>query len=330
VNDVSNKNPRKDTDSPWKEVIDLFFKDFLSLCYPEIFKDIVWEKGYEFLDKELQTINKKTLIRKKIVDKLIKVWQKSGKEAWVLLHLEIQGQKDINFSERMFTYYYRLFDRYHVPISSIAILIDDNAKWYPYYYENSLWCTKIHYHFNVIKVLDYKNKHKQLELSKNPFAMILLTQLTALETKKKNEHLRLESKINLTRQLYEKGWTKKQIFGLYKFLDWMIQLPKNLVLEYEQQLHQIEEDKQMPYITSLEKLGLERGLQQGLQQGLEQGKQEGVLEGEINILSRQLKRKFSPLSTNYQQRLKSADAQTLMRWAERILEAKTLEDVFQD
>jgi hypothetical protein len=33
----------------------------------------------------------------------------------------------------------------------------------------------------------------------------------------------------------------------------------------------LEEDKQMPYVTTGERIGLERGLERGLEQGLEQG-----------------------------------------------------------
>lgn len=86
--------------------------------------DIDWEKGYIFLDKELYTITKDAAASTRTVDKLVKVFKKGGEEIWVLVHIEIQGKAEDRFSKQMYTYQYRLFNRYRVPIASIAILID--------------------------------------------------------------------------------------------------------------------------------------------------------------------------------------------------------------
>jgi len=45
-----------DYDSPWKEIIEQFFPEFIAFFFPHIFADIDWSRGYEFLDKELQKI----------------------------------------------------------------------------------------------------------------------------------------------------------------------------------------------------------------------------------------------------------------------------------
>ncbi len=51
-------------------------------------------------------------------------------------------------------------------------------------------------------------------------------------------------------------------------------------------------------------------------------------EGEAAILKRQLQRRFGELHSTYAQRIAQADAQTLLHWGENILDAKTLDDVF--
>jgi len=38
--------------------------------------------------------------------------------------IEVQGRRDSDFAKRMFTYNYRLFDRYARPIASLAVLAD--------------------------------------------------------------------------------------------------------------------------------------------------------------------------------------------------------------
>jgi len=47
---------RSDYDSPWKEIIEQFFPEFIAFFFPHIYNDIDWSRGYEFLDKELQKI----------------------------------------------------------------------------------------------------------------------------------------------------------------------------------------------------------------------------------------------------------------------------------
>ena len=45
-----------DYDSPWKEMLEGYFPDFMAFFFPEAYEDIDWVRGYESLDKELQQI----------------------------------------------------------------------------------------------------------------------------------------------------------------------------------------------------------------------------------------------------------------------------------
>lgn len=56
-------------------------------------------------------------------------------------------------------------------------------------------------------------------------------------------------------------------------VNWSIKLPKELELRYKAKIHQLEEEKKVSYITSIERLSKEEGLQQGLHQGREEGRQ---------------------------------------------------------
>ena len=75
--------------------------------------------------------------------------------------------------------------------------------------------------------------------------------------------------------------------------------------------------------------GREQGLEQGIKQGLEAGRQEGIGLGEARVLLRQLTLKFGPLPQAVRARVESADADTLLLWSDRILSAKTLDEVLQ-
>jgi len=62
-------------------------------------------------------------------------------------------------------------------------------------------------------------------------------------------------------------------------------------------------------------------------QGMQQGMQKGVQQGEALILVRQLKIKFGELPEERRLQIESADTQTLLEWSERVLTAKSLEEV---
>ena len=62
----------------------------------------------------------------------------------------------------------------------------------------------------------------------------------------------------------------------------------------------------------------------------EEGRQEGHQEGEARLLLRQLRLKFGPLEPALEERVRSADADRLLEWGDRILTAESLQEVFRD
>jgi predicted transposase YdaD len=67
-------------------------------------------------------------------------------------------------------------------------------------------------------------------------------------------------------------------------------------------------------------------------EGRMEGRTEGRTEGRNAILSRLLSKRFGldVLDIRMQERLRNASPEQLDRWAERILDAKTVEDVFDE
>nr|VFK54579.1 MAG: protein of unknown function (DUF4351) [Candidatus Kentron sp. TUN]VFK57607.1 MAG: protein of unknown function (DUF4351) [Candidatus Kentron sp. TUN] len=57
-------------------------------------------------------------------------------------------------------------------------------------------------------------------------------------------------------------------------------------------------------------------------------RQEGMLEGEAKLLIRQLSRRFQPLPEEITERVYGADPNTIEIWADRVLDAKSLDDIF--
>ena len=109
-----------DYDSPWKELLDNFFEEFMRFFFPDAYACIDWARGYEFLDKELQAITADAAIGRRTVDKLVKVWLFDGREAWAMIHCEVQGEREDVFEERIYIYRNRIRERYHAPVASFG------------------------------------------------------------------------------------------------------------------------------------------------------------------------------------------------------------------
>jgi len=76
------------------------------------------------------------------------------------------------------------------------------------------------------------------------------------------------------------------------------------------------------------KSGVEQGIKQGIELGIEQGFARGRKEAVAGVLERQLEIRFGPLSKTVLKRLSRASPDKLAKWAEALIDARTLKDVF--
>ena len=59
-----------------------------------------------------------------------------------------------------------------------------------------------------------------------------------------------------------------------------------------------------------------------------EGEQNGLVKGEAALLLRLMERKFKPLPESARKRVAEADAETLLVWGERLLDANTLDEIW--
>jgi len=256
-----------DYDSPWKDILERYLADFLAFFFPQAHTEIDWAVGYTFLDKELLAVMRDAELGRRLADKLIQVWRRDGEESWVLIHIEVQSQDESNFAERMFVYHYRLFDRYHRQIVSLAVLSDERDSWRPETFGYDLWGCELHFRFPTVKLLDYRTAWATLEASHNPFATVVMAHLTAQETRR-DVNARAQAKFALIRRLYELGYSRVAVIDLFHFIDWVMRLPDDLDAAVWRQIQQLEEEKNVTYITSVERIGREAGRAEGLIDGI--------------------------------------------------------------
>ncbi len=272
----SPERERADYDGTWKQVIEVFLADFLELFFPAVRALIDWSRPPAALDAELQQIFPASETGRRYADKLFKAWLIDGREVWVLIHIEVQSQEDPDFAERMYVYHYRLFDRYRRPVVSLAVLGDENASWRPQAYRSDIGGCRLQLEFPTAKLLDYDEA--TLRASRNPCAVVTAAHLRAKRTTGRALE-RQQGKIQIARELFHRGYSRKEIVQLLQAIDRLLALPAALQAGFEAELRAIQEEVAMPILMELEERALERGREEGLQTGREEGLQTGREEG---------------------------------------------------
>jgi Domain of unknown function (DUF4351) len=304
---------RPDQDSPWKDILRQYFPEAIAFFFPATAAWIDWNKPVTFLDKEFQQIAIDAKIGRRYADQLVKVWRKNGKELYLLLHLEVQAKPEAIFPERMLIYNQRIFNLFHHPAISLAILCDNNPKWRPNRYEFTAPGTRLSFEFDTAKLLDYRQRWDELEQSPNPFAIVVMAHLKAQATKK-DLRSRKTSKFQLVRRLYERGYDRRDIRNLFKFIDWVMILPESLDQEFWSDLQNYEEERRMPYITSVERIGYERGRKE-------------AEAAERSLVLRQLIRKVGTLPPTLQTQVEALSLPQVEELGEALLDFAQLADL---
>lgn len=119
------------------------------------------------------------------------------------------------------------------------------------------------------------------------------------------------------RILCERNWDRQRIMSLMAVIDWLMTLQPQLAERFRHEWKQYEEEKKVPYEISFLKAEREEGIQQGMQQA------------HAGMLLHQMNNKYGPQAVeSCRQKVEQADSQTLLTWAERILTADTIDEVF--
>ncbi len=199
----------------------------------------------------------------------------------------------------MFIYFYRLFDRFTRQVVSLAILGDQRAGWRPTAYAMDLWGCALRFSYPIVKLDDYRARRAELEASLNPFATVVLAHLAAQDNQANAPRCQVV-KLALTRRLLIRAATAGSAYSACTAsLIGCWELPDALEQAFWQDVQEIEEERAMPYLTTIER----RGLEQGREQGLEQGKRAA--------LRRIAVARFGALSPALEERIAQADSAAL-------------------
>jgi hypothetical protein len=331
---------RRPFDEPWKRIIEALFADFVAMFLPEAHAEIDWSLPAKFLDKELARIARGARGGRRTADKLAEVQLRSGEEAWVLVHVEVQAQRDESFARRMFRYHLRIFDHFDREPVSLAILADPSAAWRPDSYGYGRWGTSMRLRFPVVKLADWSDHIEDLASSDNPFGIAVAAHLAALATAKRDA-TRYAQRLRLYRAVRRKGLSEEKAGALLTFMDWVLDLPEDLDDRFWNEVSVEEESEPMRYMTRMEERAEERGKSLGVEEGrslgVEEGRSLGVEEGKaLGILVGKaagmresllfvLEGKFGPIPADVRDRLERIDdTERLGALIGRVLDATDL------
>ena len=300
----------------------------MGLLWPVLHARINWAQAPVFRDKELQAVLRSARRGRRHVDKLVSVRLLNGQDSLLMIHVEVQAGHEAAFPQRMYTYYTRLYEKHpEDPLVSLAVLSDapapagqgdsDHDEVVHLSHHVQFWGCSLRFTFPVVYLEGWRARLGELnrQAAANPFAVVILAQLEANATRADGQ--RLLRKIELVRGLYHWGYQRDNVIRLFRIIDAMMALPEALEPAFEDAILQLEEETQMSYVTSIERVRLRRE------------REEGKAEGFAALLSSQITRKFGILPDWAKVRLVAADEATLNRWAGEILDAQCIEDVFK-
>jgi len=257
---------RHDLDLAWKEALTGFLPQFLELFLPQVHRDIDWSHAPEFLESELRSLHRGFKGRRRHADLVVRVHLRSGGLALVVLHFEIQSQRDDDLPLRTRIYNGRLFDRHRCPVYSLLILGDASPSFRPSIYQSRIWDFCVTLEFPVLKLLDWKPRRAELEASGNPFALVVATHLAVLETRP-DQPDRVARALRLCRLMATHGFSEDQVYGLFRILEAMMPMTDVLNQDFEAGVALLEEELDVTLITRSELKGIKKGREEGREEG---------------------------------------------------------------
>jgi len=263
----------KKDDALWKGILEDVFDDFLLFMFEEKAEVFDFERPFEFLNKELAQIYPvdENVAYPKYVDKLVKVFTKQGKEEWILVHVEVQGYNDPDFAERMFTYFYRILDKFKKRVTCVALFTGNEKLAVTNQYDYAFLGTENHFRYNAYSIID--QDIDELSKNSNPFALVVQTALIALQKGRLGEEHVLQLYNNIARRLLHANIPPLKTRAIINFLKYYVSFEnKENITKFEQEINSLTNNK---FTMGIEELLLDRAERRGREEGRKEGREEG-------------------------------------------------------
>ncbi len=131
-----------------------------------------------------------------------------------------------------------------------------------------------------------------------------------VETKGDNEQ-RYRWKLILIKRLYRQGYAKADVIRLFAFIDWVMSLPADMEKGLWTEIQKFEEETKMEYVTSVERIGIEKGME----------------KGSLNLLCRLIAKRFKTGSESLPPIFTGLRAEDIEDLGERFLDAESVDEI---
>ncbi len=271
-----------DHDRLFKDLLTLFFFDFLALFFPRL-AALIDPDSIEFLPQEVYTGLAEG--DKFVVDVLVKArWKNAARgAAFFLIHVENQSTAPRSFLERFFRYHLALLNKHRVPVYPIVLYTHDRPRHrLPNVYRTSFPDGEV-LRFTCRSVQLNRLPWRRFVQSNNPVASALMAKMKIAPKD------RARVKFECLRLMLTLKPDPKRLRLIQVFLDTYLRLtPKEeVVLMRTLELkglkpHEIE--KTIDYASSWDR-GVAHGRQEGRQEGLQDGAREELRATLLAMLS---------------------------------------------
>ena len=324
-------------DQLFKELLQGFLSDFMELFFPDVHKRLNFFK-ITFLDKEVFTDFPTG--ERRYPDVVAQIETTDGEIEFILLHIEVQTERDREVPFRMFEYYITLHLRYRQPIFPIVLYLAPGTKGmtrevYSKHLFGEEW---LRFQYAVVGVPDMG------EVECPPHLAAFASAMRAWMRSSNPD--RVSRKIDCIRPIFASELDDAKKYLLLCVVDQALRLP-SLEDQYVREAITSEfgkEPEKMKIMNLWERFGyekgqeegLEKGLEKGLEEGIEKGREEGIKEGikegeekgALLMLLRFLRRKFGEIPADLVSRIESLhNPEQLEAVMDSAIIANTLSDI---
>ena len=264
----------------YKSIIEDFPEALLRFCYPDADEIFDFSRGVVVMDMELPELmpHRRSKREPKRTDKVLQVYTRDGRVVYVIIGVEFQGYRDPLFAERLFTYYYRLLDRFGKRVSVLVIFTDRAAASCPSSFDYSQLGTRLSFGFTPVKVweLDEEKLRKQFIEERLLYAYFMLVMLFNTNYKKQ-ENLLFEKGVELLQTLDNREMEEEIKHKVLKFTRLHFDLKNpDLTVKFDDIFLSFIKTDTMGIIELDKKWAVEDARKTGRKEGRQEGKKDSA------------------------------------------------------
>lgn len=286
-------------DRLFKELISTFFMEFLELFLPQV-AEYIDPKSLAFLDKELY---EDAFFREKLEVDVIAQARFKGRQATFVIHLENQSYRQTDFSQRLFFYFARLYERFRRPVYPIALFSFDKplrpeSKKHQVAFPDKM---VLDFDFEIIQLnrLNWRDFLNQ----PNPVASALMAKMKIAPKD------RPRVKLECLKMLAGLKVNRTKMYFLSSFIDTYLRLN-----ETEQEVFQ----KELAKVVPPEREIVMQLTNSWVEEGLERGKR----ERELNFMTLMLNHRFGSLTPELEAQIKQLSSSQIDELGKAIFDLK--------